>query len=652
MVRMQFKMLGLAIAVIAVIACVGTSLPTATVTSTSTSGTPETMVPSPFASPTSPLQTITPVFPLTNTTVPPTETPSLTPEPLIPTTVPTLGPIGEVQPIPTGFVYLGDQAKLALGFNMTAGGALGSLLYNGRELVDYTDYGRYIQFSMYDGNDFYGAQGNDPYGNWGWNPIQAGSKAGGSSIIGAQVLEFRTFEGGIYIKSLGKEWGQYDQDSDIIYETWAWLLVGYFKIYTRATHTGNDSHAASTQEFPAAYFATSLTHSFAYTGDVPFTGGPITELDHVAREGEYAGLGNCPPINPNENWAAFGTADRFGLILAVPPQPFLEPRWNICLLYDRPQVGYIGPVAYFDVPRQAVREMTYYLIPGPIDAARAIVYDLMPHTTWTFDLNSLEGWHSNSSSASVADGINTVHLSPDDWLASRADLSIPTIISSIILNGRTQDTTGEICLNFITTDDPSWDSEKSECLTIEPGEYQNYEFGPTNNPAWNGKVVTQLRLSAQSPVWLEIDSLMAVQNGYAWEFEVPGDSEGWLPANQMDLFEISSGTLSATAFGSDPYMESGGLLIDAASYPLIEIRMRITAGGDSQIFFISAEDDYFIEEKSLIFTPVADGQFHTYTLDMSALEPWRDTITRLRLDPTNAKSVIEIDYIRVLPNNS
>lgn len=60
-------------------------------------------------------------------------------------------------------------------------------------------------------------------------------------------------------------------------------------------------------------------------------------------------------VIPTENWAAFGDTAGFGLILAVPPQPYIEPRWNICLLYDRPPVGYISPMASFDVPAGAVR---------------------------------------------------------------------------------------------------------------------------------------------------------------------------------------------------------------------------------------------------------------------------------------------------------
>jgi len=540
---------------------------------------------------------------------------------------------------------------MALGFNMSAGGALGSLLFNGRELVDYTDYGRYIQFSMYDGKDTYGPRGDDPYGNWGWNPIQAGSKAGGSSIIGAQVLEYRTADGSIYIKSLGKEWGQYDQDSDVIYETWAWQREGYFQIYTRATHTGDDTHAASTQEFPAAYFATSLTHMFGYFGESPFTGAPVAELDHVARQGEIAGMGNCPRVSPTEYWAAFGTLDHFGLILAVPPQGYLGPQWNICLLYDRPRVGYIGPIAYFDVPPHAVREITYYLVPGPIEAARGIVYDLIPHTTWSFDLNSLEGWRSNTDSARAADGTATVYLSPDDWLTSSGDLRISAAVApTIILSGRTQETEAMVCLSFITTMDATWDAEKSECLTVAPGDLRDYEFSLRGNPAWNEAVVRQLRLSAASPTWLEIDALAVSQNGVAWEFQVPGDSEGWVAWHHLDPLQTSDGKLLTRSLGNDPYINSPGVWIDAASFPTIEIRMKLSAGSGAQLFFITDAETYFVEEKSLVFSPLGDGRFHTYMLDMSAVEEWQGVITQLRLDPTNTRAAVEIDYIRILGN--
>jgi hypothetical protein len=584
---------------------------------------------------------------------PRTKLPSQTPTPTSsPTPIPTatLGPLGEIQPIPDGYVYLGDKDSLALGFNMKAGGAIGSLLINGRDVVDDTDYGRYIQLSFYDGNDHYGALGDDPYGDWGWNPIQSGSKAGGSSIVGAKVLEFRMGDGVIYIKSLGKEWGQIDQDSDVVFETWAWLRDVYFEIYTRSTHTGSDSHGLSSQEFPAAYFETSLTHEYGYFGDAPFTGAPIEELHQVANEGEYAGQGNCPYVYPTENWAAFGDADGFGLILASPPQTYLLPDWAMCLLYDQPRVGYISPLAYFAIPPQAVRESTYYLIPGDIREARSIVYDLIPHASWNFNLNSAEGWSSSAASLEVSDGVLKVNLSSEDYLSSRGDLLISgSIADGVSMNARMQEGEGEVCLEFITTSDAAWNQEKSKCLTVAGGDFQIYQFGMNDNPDWYGNLITQIRLTALTPLQLEVDSLQVDQNGYAWEFEKRGINEGWSAWSDLNRFDVEGGRLVTQSTGDDPYMGSpAGLRINADELRTIYIRMKISAGNIAQVFFVTDGDPEYDEAKSLVFTPTADGEFHTYSLDISTVAGWRGKVIQLRLDPTDQPSEIEIDYIRVV----
>ncbi len=41
-------------------------------------------------------------------------------------------------------LYIGDSGSAALGLDLDAGGAIGSLIYRGRELVDRRDFGRYV----------------------------------------------------------------------------------------------------------------------------------------------------------------------------------------------------------------------------------------------------------------------------------------------------------------------------------------------------------------------------------------------------------------------------------------------------------------------------------------------------------------------------
>jgi hypothetical protein len=168
------------------------------------------------------------------------------------------------------------------------------------------------------------------------------------------------------------------------------------------------------------------------------------------------------------------------------------------------------------------------------------------------------------------------------------------------------------------------------------------------NTAWNGNAIPQLRLTASKPGWLEIDSLKINQHGYAWEFETDADSEGWLAWSQLETLQVNKGLLSTRSTGSDPYMGSpDALSIDAATLSLIEFRMKVSAGTLGELFFITDSDEVYDGNKSLPFSVIADGQFHTYTLDMSVVSQWQGTIRQLRLDPTDTSAEIEIDYVRV-----
>ncbi len=567
------------------------------------------------------------------------------------TPTPTLAPIGEVQPITNDYAYLGDKNEMALGFNLGGGGAIGSLLWKGHELVDDSDYGRYIQLSPYDGDDTYEALGDDPYGNFGWNPLQSGSKAPVSASVGGTTLEFRRTDNSMYVKALAKEWGMIDQDSDTVYEVWAFLRDGYFEVHTRATHIGTVYHATGPAEFPAAYFEFDLRNEFTYVGDAPFTGAPMDELNYVNAPGELPGDPSCPNVITTENWAAFARQDQVGLILAVPPQKYLSPNWSVCLLYNEPQVGYISPWAFFDFAPGDTREMTYYLIPGPITEGRKIVYDLLPHTTWNFDLDSLEGWQADTTPASVDHGVSSVYLSPDDWFTSDSRLKIRGNTAPFVsLRARTKDQEATICLEYLTLRDRSWNAKRSACLDASSAEFDEYVFDLRRIPSWKDSVVTQLRLSSKDPVWLEIDSLEVVLQGYAWEFDDQEEIMGLEDRNQVESPTLDRGHLLLESTGDDPYFTlPGNLSVEAENSPKIEIRMKVSAGSFAQIFFQTGEDDGFVEDKSKVFDIIADQQFHTYTLDMSTVDRWQGMVSRLRFDPTDAVASIDIDYIRIGP---
>ena len=72
----------------------------------------------------------------------------------------------------------------------------------------------------------------------------------------------------------------------------------------------------------------------------------------------------------------FANQNGIGLILAIPPGQNYVPYWHQCYPSS---AGYISPVAFFDIPPGAVREVTLYLIPGPIERGREYVYALISH---------------------------------------------------------------------------------------------------------------------------------------------------------------------------------------------------------------------------------------------------------------------------------
>jgi hypothetical protein len=54
------------------------------------------------------------------------------------------------------------------------------------------------------------------------------------------------------------------------------------------------------------------------------------------------------------------------------------------------------------------------------------------------------------------------------------------------------------------------------------------------------------------------------------------------------------------------------------------------------------------EATSMRFEVVGDGQWHEYRVPVAQNRRWRDTVTRLRLDPCNRSGVqVELDWVRL-----
>jgi hypothetical protein len=141
------------------------------------------------------------------------------------------------------------------------------------------------------------------------------------------------------------------------------------------------------------------------------------------------------------------------------------------------------------------------------------------------------------------------------------------------------------------------------------------------------------------------DANLAENQEVDWDFGHANGAAGWEPRGGMEAQAISESTALFLATNVDPFIGVAGLQLWATPCDRLVIRMRLTDGTESQVFWLNALAPQGSEFQSLKFKPVSDGQFHTYTLPVGNAPAWAGTITGLRLDPTNQPAEIEIDYV-------
>ncbi len=166
-------------------------------------------------------------------------------------------------------------------------------------------------------------------------------------------------------------------------------------------------------------------------------------------------------------------------------------------------------------------------------------------------------------------------------------------------------------------------------------------------------LVDHRRVSERADVlnWLKERSQCADKSSpaMAWDLE---DAQGWEPWNQLTPFEIRDGMLVAQSRGNDPYMASPEIDIPALAIGDIEITMRVRASQPTMqgaVYWHASSQPDFAPDLYTAFAAQADGEFHTYRVDIAQSGKLRigDRIVRLRLDPVDAPGEIAIRSIRV-----
>lgn len=151
----------------------------------------------------------------------------------------------------------------------------------------------------------------------------------------------------------------------------------------------------------------------------------------------------------------------------------------------------------------------------------------------------------------------------------------------------------------------------------------------------------------------EIEQQLESRTEGCWEFDINGHTENW---RGTDLVGVASadGNLIVRCLQStnDPQILIDKLNWNALDYTKFKIKCRYkhNASGNSsmQVFFatstaaMSGTNSFTISHNS----KDTEGEWVTYTYDLSNLSSWTGTITSIRIDPFVATGEMDIDYIR------
>jgi hypothetical protein len=100
--------------------------------------------------------------------------------------------------------------------------------------------------------------------------------------------------------------------------------------------------------------------------------------------------------------------------------------------------------------------------------------------------------------------------------------------------------------------------------------------------------------------------------------------------------------------GPDPYVVRGMLKIDAGQCPVVEIRLRVTAGAGGQFYWGTTAAPGFSEDRVRTFDVIADGAFHTYRIELGTHAGWAgQTIAGIRIDPGNGAAAADFALVYV-----
>ena len=139
----------------------------------------------------------------------------------------------------------------------------------------------------------------------------------------------------------------------------------------------------------------------------------------------------------------------------------------------------------------------------------------------------------------------------------------------------------------------------------------------------------------------------------SWDFSKEGDKEWTKRANCSKDVRIEDGVLKGAMTGWDPFVVSPAFSIDATAGQTIEMRVKTTAGGGGNVFWVPAGEAGAKQQWSVSTEWIGDNAWHEYRV-----RPYwqgEKKIRQIRIDfavPQKDSGTFEVDWVRVVDDAS
>ena len=281
------------------------------------------------------------------------------------------------------------------------------------------------------------------------------------------------------------------------------------------------------------------------------------------------------------------------------------------------------------------------LLPTPLRSA-AVPAGVTTLAEWTFDRpGDLQGWTPNGHLADVrvTNGVLSCRATGSDpILELRPLINVKTSPAQQIEIRLKADRDGRAEIFWSNTSTGRFggfiQAKTTDFNVIGDSQWHTYRLLPFWHP--EGKIV-RLRFDLYDGTKFELASFRITELASrppveTAAFDFANDTQGWQAVGEAQVAAAPSG-LTVTAPKPDSFALSPPLRVSADELNYVSLRMAVDKGAHGTLFF-ATEAKHGL--RSFSFPVQADGQEHTYNLDLIGASDWRGRVVALGLRPSDA----------------